>query len=84
MIDDRSISDADFANDFLAGRSRKTARRRILADGIPYQKDGSRWLLKLSDCLAWRESKMTTPETPSLKSVLAEIAAKALAARRPA
>ena len=68
---DRNISDVEFARDFLGGKSAKTARRRILEDGIPCQRDHGRLLIRLSDAEAWREARVITPAAPNLKTLVA-------------
>lgn len=75
---DRSITDAEFAAEYLGGRSVKTARRTITADRIPHFKVNGRLLIKVSDAEAWRESKRVATEAPTLKSIVAAIAAKTL------
>jgi hypothetical protein len=79
---DPSIRDENFARDFLGGVSRKVARRRIIEAGIPYQKDHGHFLIKLSDALNWREARLKTPEAPTIKRLLDEIADEVLAKRK--
>jgi len=70
---DRSITDVEFGRDYLGGKKAKTARRRILADGIPYQRDRGHFLIKQSVADAWRESRTQTPNAPNLKAMLKKI-----------
>jgi len=78
---------AAFSENYLGGRSLKTAKRTIFADGIPYHKDcGGHILIRQSDAEAWRESRMQTPKAPDLKSMLRSISDRVLRERqrRPA
>ena len=73
---DPSITDATFGEAFLGGKSVRTARRVIVADRIPFQKVRGHWLVKQSDAESWRDSRTITPEAPTLKSLVADIAAR--------
>jgi hypothetical protein len=79
---DRSITDTDFGRDYLAGKSAKTARRTILAEGIPYLRLRGHWLIKQSDAEAWRESKMQTTPVRNVKSLLSSISDRVLEKRK--
>lgn len=80
---DRSITLSDFGRDYLGGKSAKTAKARVLNDGIPHVVDGGHILILESDAKAWRDSRRTETAPPSIKTLLASIAAKTLQARRP-
>jgi hypothetical protein len=74
---DPSLTLEEFARMYMGGCSTKTARRRVLADRIPYVRDQRRILVRRSDAEKWREGKTVTAEVPNLKSLLNDIAAKA-------
>jgi len=73
---DPSITDAMFGELFLGGKSQRTARRVIQEHRIPHQIERGHWLIRQSDAEAWRESRTVTPEAPTLKSMVADIAAR--------
>jgi len=80
---DPSMSVAEFGQNYLGGRSVKTAKRTIFADGIPYHKDrGGHILIRQSDAEAWRESRMRTPNVLDLKSMLRSISDRVLRERK--
>jgi hypothetical protein len=78
-----SITLADFARDYLGGRSDKTAKKRIASDGIPHYRDGARILIKQSDAELWREAHQAKTVQTGIKQLLAEIVART-APGRPA
>ena len=65
----------EFGEMYAGGVCAKTAKRIVLKEGIPYLKVNGRTLVRQSDAEAWRDSKMRK-ETPTLKSMLADITAK--------
>ena len=79
---DPSMTDAEFAEKYLAGKSTTTARRRIVEDGIPYHRDHGHWLIRQSDAEEWRAARMQRPAEPTLKSLIHEIAVRTLAGRK--
>jgi len=72
---------AEFGESYLGGKSEKTAKKVVMEDGIPYYRVRGHILIKQSDADVWRESRLVTPETPDLKSMLAKISAGVLAKR---
>lgn len=78
---DRSITDAEFGRDYLGGRSSRTARRRIVEDGIPHQRDRGHWLIRQSDADAWREERLTAAHPLDLKAFVASISKRVLERR---
>jgi hypothetical protein len=75
---DRSLSLEEFGRDYLGGKSAKTAKRRVIADRIPYQLDHGHMLIRRSDAEAWREARIQTPAAVDLKSILRELSDRAL------
>jgi hypothetical protein len=81
---DRSISDADFGRDYLAGKTARTARQVIKDERIPFFRLRGHVYILQSAADAWRESKMTTPAVPTLKLLLREISERVLQQRKGA
>jgi hypothetical protein len=72
----------EFGETYLGGKSEKTAKRRVLEDGIPHHRDHGHILIKQSDAEKWRESRTVESETPTLKSMVRDIAAQVWAKRK--
>jgi hypothetical protein len=70
---------AEFARDYLAGKTAKTAKRRVMEDGIPYDLDHGHMTIRQSDAESWRASKRVEPTKQDMKSVLRAISDRALA-----